>query len=312
MRRIILAAVIVLSLCSCKESAQITRSFPYISVPAMVQDQNEAANYLARHFWRDYFNDSEEFISDTTNIIGVPREQFTEAFGQYAIILDAAEISSGKAAQDTLIKKTLEAMSTNPDSKLFDILCELEKHYFFDPNSPYRNEDYYLPVLNAIASSEFSNEADKRDAQYFLPLLNLNCIGTKANDFNYTLRNGRTGNLYKIDSDYTIILFSNPGCNDCKNIIEQIKASSVLNQYISNKIVTILNIYPDEDLSYWYDYLPNYPEEWISGYDAEQVLNLNTIYSLRAIPSLYLLDKEKNVILKDAPIEKILWFFERM
>ena len=31
---------------------------------------------------------------------------------------------------------------------------------------------------------------------------------------------------------------------------------------------------------------------------------MQTIYNIRAIPSLYLLDKEKKVIFKDAPPEK--------
>ena len=68
----------------------------------------------------------------------------------------------------------------------------------------------------------------------------------------------------------------------------------------------MLNIYPDEDLQAWYDYLDNYPKDWICGYDPDQVIRSDTRYWLRAIPSLYLLDDEKRVVLKDAPPEKVL------
>ena len=68
----------------------------------------------------------------------------------------------------------------------------------------------------------------------------------------------------------------------------------------------VVNIYPDADLTEWYNYLSHYPEEWITGFDAEGVLNSDTIYYLRAIPSLYLLDADKRVILKDAPLERVL------
>jgi hypothetical protein len=68
----------------------------------------------------------------------------------------------------------------------------------------------------------------------------------------------------------------------------------------------VVNIYPDEDVQAWLDYLPNYPAEWVCGYDPDQLLNSNTVYWLRAIPSLYLLDEQKRVILKDAPLNFLL------
>ena len=68
----------------------------------------------------------------------------------------------------------------------------------------------------------------------------------------------------------------------------------------------VINIYPDEDLQAWLDYVPEYPESWICGYDPDQVLNSSTRYWLHAIPSLYLLDEQKRVLLKDAPVEIIL------
>jgi hypothetical protein len=55
--------------------------------------------------------------------------------------------------------------------------------------------------------------------------------------------------------------------------------------------------------------MPIYPEEWYNGFDPDYVLREGDIYHIRAIPSLYLLDKEKRVILKDAPENKI---FERI
>ena len=56
----------------------------------------------------------------------------------------------------------------------------------------------------------------------------------------------------------------------------------------------------------WLDYLPNYPADWLCGYDPDQVLKSDTVYWLRAIPSLYLLDEEKRVLLKDATLEQLL------
>ena len=64
--------------------------------------------------------------------------------------------------------------------------------------------------------------------------------------------------------------------------------------------------YIDEDLQGWKDYMPIYPDNWYNGFDPNLVIRGEGLYSVRAIPSLYLLDKEKGVILKDAPENRLL------
>jgi hypothetical protein len=51
--------------------------------------------------------------------------------------------------------------------------------------------------------------------------------------------------------------------------------------------------------------MPIYPEEWYNGFDPDCVIRNTGLYNVRAIPSLYLLDAEKKVILKDAPEDKV-------
>jgi hypothetical protein len=52
------------------------------------------------------------------------------------------------------------------------------------------------------------------------------------------------------------------------------------------------------------------PKGWICGYDKEMTLTHKRLYDLKAIPSLYLLDKRKHVLVKDgvsiADIEQII------
>ena len=51
--------------------------------------------------------------------------------------------------------------------------------------------------------------------------------------------------------------------------------------------------------------MPIYPEEWYNGFDPDLVIRTDHLYNVRAIPSLYLLDAEKRVILKDAHDDKV-------
>ena len=69
-----------------------------------------------------------------------------------------------------------------------------------------------------------------------------------------------------------------------------------------------MNVYIDEDVPAWYRYRKEYPEDWYNGYDPDLAVRSDMLYNVRAIPSLYILDKDKNVIMKDAPEGKVLAF----
>ena len=48
-----------------------------------------------------------------------------------------------------------------------------------------------------------------------------------------------------------------------------------------------------------------YPEHWYNGFDPDLVIRGENLYNVRAIPSLYLLDRNKTVIMKDAPEARV-------
>jgi hypothetical protein len=47
------------------------------------------------------------------------------------------------------------------------------------------------------------------------------------------------------------------------------------------------------------------PARWINGYDSQSGIMSGDLYDLKAIPSLYLLNEQKIVLLKDARLEEI-------
>lgn len=120
-----------------------------------------------------------------------------------------------------------------------------------------------------------------------------------AEDFSYTLPSGESERLYDIKADFTLVFFSDPDCPMCRQIREKIIASSILEKLLKQRSLKIIAVYPDEDLAMWYNHLSDYPESWINSYDKDMVLTKNLVYDLRAIPSLYLLDNQKRVLLKD-------------
>ena len=272
-------------------------SFPYPEPPAMVTDPTQRASYAVLHFWDKYFEAPSRYSEGLTE----------QAFANYVTLLQLAPLASAARAQDTLLSRAERSEAARDTaSRMLERILMLEEKYLYDVNSPFRNEEFYLPVLRHIlAWPDIPPEARAR-AQHDLPLFSLNRLGEVAADFTYTLRNGRTGTLHGIQADRILMFFSNPGCENCKEIIEALSNSMAVQAQLQDGTLKVLNVYPDEDLSEWFAYMSHYPKSWINAFDAECIIRGDTIYSLRAIPSLYLLDAEKRVICKDAPLEEIL------
>jgi hypothetical protein len=143
-----------------------------------------------------------------------------------------------------------------------------------------------------------------------------NSIGTQANDFVYTLADGSQHRMHDIEASYTILMFSNPGCPMCREIMEEITSSPLLNELTERGDLRTLSLYPDEDLEAWHEHFEDMPTSWIRAYDKGQQITIERLYNLSAIPALYLLDKQKRVIIKDgtsvAQIENTIAYLESL
>lgn len=284
---------ICFSACSNNDNKQVgttteqkkDRKFVMPTVPDELVAPRDRANYLVTHYW-DNFD-----FSDTT-YISLPN--ITEqAMADYIQILP----HSNKDTAYTAIKETL--LKTEIDSSMNEYFLTTYKKYLYDPNSPMRNEEYYIPVLNYIIESNRTNEADRERADFKLKMILKNRVGEKAQNFTYTLASGKTSTLYNIGGEYILILFYNPDCHACAELISTIKNSSVISELLENKSLSILSFYPDSDLEIWKKHLKDIPITWINGYDKHQTVQNKKVYDLKAIPTLYLLDTNKQVILKD-------------
>ena len=272
-------------------------SFPYPEPPAMVTDPAQRASYAVLHFWDKYFEAPSRYSEGLTE----------QAFANYVTLLQLAPLASAARAQDTLLCRAERSESSRDTSaRVLERILSLEENYLYDVNSPYRNEEFYLPVMrHMLAWPDIKDDIRIRTEREY-PLFSLNRLGTVAADFTYTLRNGRTGTLHGIQAERILMFFSNPGCQNCKEIIDALSSSMAVQAQLQDGSLKVLNVYPDEDLGEWFAYMSHYPKEWINAFDADCVIRGDSIYLLRAIPSLYLLDSEKRVICKDAPLEEIL------
>ena len=196
------------------------------------------------------------------------------------------------------------------DSIVFRQTIAFFEKPFGDPNSAFRNESLYSKLLQAKIKSSWVDSATASQAREKLFLLMQNKPGSTANDFIYITPAGYRKKMNGLHADFTLLYFYNPECHACKEMKTALINSKVINSKVERGELKLLAVYTDRDEKTWLDHLSEMPEMWIQGRDENEYLYKNKVYDLRAIPTVYLLDKDKRVLLKDcmdiAVIEKHL------
>lgn len=282
-----------------------TRQFPSVTPPAMMQNQQEIMEYMSQHFWDAFMTPVQGYRCDSLYVAGVSKGDIEQNLANYIYLLDMLPMREAKKAVAAMADKAEAYEAADSTSNVFESFAELTEKYMFDPNSPLRNEDYYQAYASRLARSRWLDQASMDKYAYIAGTCSLNAVGTKAADFVFSDRNGREHSLYSIESDYTLLFFSNPGCESCLQIINSLREDPKVNAMIAQGALSVVNVYIDEDIQAWRDYMPIYPETWYNGFDPNLVIRSDRIYNVRAIPSLYLLDSQKTVLMKDAVPEKL-------
>jgi len=265
------------------------RSFQMVAIPEVLVTPEERADYLVQHYW-DRFD-----FSDTA-YIHLP-EVTEQAFVDYIDILPYTSLPLASQSILAMLKKA------EAKENVYAYFADLYEKYLYDASSPVRNEEFYIPVLEAMLASPAVTE--KVRPAYLLELAKRNRTGEKATDFVYTQADGNKASLYKLAADYTLLFFYNPECANCREVSRHLQNSPLIQYFLKEGKMKILAIYPDEDLTAWRNYRTQIPSGWINSYDDGMKLKDGEVYDLKAIPTLYLLDKEKKVLLKDVSVEQL-------
>lgn len=286
--------------------------FPNVTAPAMIQDQQELAEFMAEHWWDGLTDTQRDYPCDSSLVSGVSRGDVEQKFANWTVLLGAVEYKHVVKSVVRLFDRAVACEKKDTASNVFDAMTSIVERYLYDPNSPMRNEDFYGPYVEKLSQCEFVDEGMRQAYAFDAKMCALNRVGSKAADFRFSDIKGKTRSLYDIKADNIILFFSNPGCTACMDIINALKSMPTVADGIASGRLEVLNIYIDEDLKAWKEYMPIYPKEWINAYDPDYVIRTDVLYNVRAIPSLYLLDKDKKVIMKDAPETRLFDWLDKM
>ena len=296
------SAVLIVAGCGQRKAEQFQAlPFPDVLPPAMMEDPQDRAEYMAQNMWNSLTDPSRTYPCDSLLVSGVRRADVEQKFANWTQVLGMSSRPVAEKSVSRLYDRALACEKKDTSSNVFETFASLMDKYLFDPNSPLRDEDLYGAYASRLAAYEGYTEVQKEKYARDARLCALNKVGTKAADFRFADRRGKIRTLYGVEAPYTLLFFSNPGCEACMSIINVLKEDPQISSMISSGRLKVLNIYIDEDLDAWRSYMPVYPDEWYNGFDPDFVIRNETLYNVRAIPSLYLLDSDKTVLLKDAP-----------
>lgn len=272
-------------------------SFSIPEIPLIISKPEHKTAFLAEHYW-DNFDFTDSIDLELKKVI-------EEGFVEYLMIL--SEVDAVKAAKgiSSLMNKAAD------NRKLSMYYAESAEKFLHHPNSPIRNEILYEEFLKGILACKKIEALSKVRFQHQFDLAQKNKPRTKATDFDYSLKNGSLSSLYKTHGKYLMLYFHNPDCHECEATKDRIVNSSIIQALSEKRELTILAIYPDKDLALWNKHYDEFPDNWINAFDKETIIQDQELYDLKAIPTIYLLDSNKTVLLRDPTFEQLEEYFNR-
>lgn len=161
-----LSFILLLVLTACKSGPAASQEqngkqdtvkvFNLPDIPVVLNTVSQRADYMVKHYW-DRFD-----FTDTTYVSQIDVAE--QAWVDYCDLLEHVPLSDAQTA----IKETIGRAGKN--KKMLDFFAELADKYLYDPNSPMRNEELYIPVLEALTASPMLNETEKIRPQARLEL----------------------------------------------------------------------------------------------------------------------------------------------
>lgn len=295
MKSLLLSAV--LSLCSLAAWAQKVEQFPYPSVPDTLREPDARASWLVRHYWDDFnFADTAFFARS---------ESAEQGFVNFVDLLP--RVSPAVAACGLV--QLVGHMYSGADA-VRERFMSFAASYLGDESSPMRDDVLYAQFLEAVAGCKLSSLAERTRCEYLSRNLRKNVPGTPATDFGYADSRGIRRSLYSFRSPYTLLYFFDPDCRHCREVQTRLISAP---QLAGSRAVRVLAIrlggMVEEGRA---PACVHFPESWTCGSVPADDTAFADAYYIRSMPSLYLLDRDKRVMLKNPGIDSLLAVIEEI
>ena len=282
--------VLCLAMGVCGAKAQGGVEFPYPQIPSMMTEPQQRATYLLMHYWDNVdFNDMKLVAND---------DFMEQGFVNYLSVLPIVDALTAERSVEAMMKRA------EVNDVAYKKLVNIAEKYLFEPNSPMVSDEMYIMFLNQVLKTSVLSKVEKSRFEYQHRVVMKNRVGSVATDFIYMDKDGKTGSLHQLKAEETLLVFYDPECDNCAEIIEKLRYNRALNSKIMSGRMKVLAVYAGDNRALWEQHLVKMPTNWLVGRAISKIQPLG-LYVLRAMPAIYLLDKDKKVVKKEAVPENL-------
>lgn len=255
------------------------------SVPDTLRVPALRAAYVMEHFW-----DGLDFRDTVRSCDGRFMEQNMVNF---LSLFPHADQASVTRSVRSLVQRA------EAERSAFQLISDLAAKYLYEKESPMYNEQYYIVFLESMLRSSVQDDTVRKRTRFLIDAIRKNMPGTVAADFKVVLRNGKCTSLYEMPARLMIVMFYDPHCEHCRTVMSSLSADATLHRLVDEGQLNVLAVYVDGDADTWQITKHTLPEWWIAGMDTGDI-SRDDLYFIIEMPSLYLLDADRTVIMKDA------------
>lgn len=254
--------------------------FEYPVAPEELTEFTAKCDWLAENFWTPLDVKSQEAVDQV---------KLNHAFGVYATTAQYAQKDKVNAALDHLMK----SMQKNP-VLLFQFTKAAEES-IYGPRAEIWIDELYVKILqSALASKKFPKTRRARYEEQLKQLENTLVGGTPAM-FEFQRANGDAGRYFPMSTP-TIIIFGDPGCDECRMSKLRMEANVAFSKAVADGKLNVLYIIPDPEPG-WEKEVADYPHAWTTGASD----TVSGIYDLRETPDIFLIGGDGKIVGKHLP-----------
>ncbi len=268
-----------------KSGATTPKEFTFTppQLPLMIKSEQEAAIWMLQNWW------SELSPQDST-AVGSDGLKMAYALWAQGLHRLPREQAAG------MIVGELKKMENHPD--MHAEFLRLGEGYFGDPTSEIRQDTLFLALLDYVLQSDKVSELEKIRPTELKKLTLQNQVGSIAPDLRWVGVDRKAGSVYGKRAEMTILMFYTPGCASCAEIFMGIHRDPTIQELVESGKMRVVALYTDGDKDAWEGYTGNIPPYWENGFVGES-FNREKPYAVRATPSIFMMDKNRRIMLKD-------------
>lgn len=251
--------------------------FEYPIAPEELSEFSQKCDWLAENFWTPM---------DVKNQNAVDQVKLNHAFKVYATTAQFATKDKVNAALDKLMK----AMQKNPT--LLVQFTKAAEETIYGPRAEVWIDELYVKILrSALGSKKFPKTRRARYEEQLKQLENTLVGGTPA-EFTFKRPNGEDAKYFPMSTP-TVIIFGDPGCDECRMSKLRMEANVPFSKAVADGKLNVLYIIPDAEPG-WEKEAQDYPSAWTVGASD----TVSGIYDLRDTPDIYIINGEGKIVAK--------------